>query len=169
MRAHFRLETRRGGTEDEYAALLHGLFTLSGYSFQPGTEAAGPGISAGIIATVVPPVLRSFEELFRRYLKLEPVVVGPGTRTGMPVLYDNPKEVGADRIVNGVAAYERHGAGCLVVIPLVRWLVFGAEFRATGPGHAVHPPRLLRTPGERPGERRSEARAPLPRCRPADR
>ncbi len=113
--ANFRLETRRGGTEDEYAALLHGLFALSGLSFRPATPEDPKGVSAGIIATVVPPVLRSFEELFRRYLQIEPVVIGPGTRTGMPVLYDNPKEVGADRVVNAVAAYERHPAGCLVV------------------------------------------------------
>ncbi len=107
LKAHFRMETRHGGTEDEYAALLHSLFQLH--------ELSLPKISAGIIATVVPPVLRSFEGLFQRYLHVEPVVVGPGTRTGMPVLYDNPKEVGTDRIVNAVAAYERHRQGCLVV------------------------------------------------------
>src|SRR5581483_11328348 len=114
LRCHFRLETRRGGTTDEYAAFLQGLLPLHGLSFvsPPGAEEVP---WSGIIATVVPPVLRSFEELFRRYLKIEPVVVGPGTRTGMPVLYDNPREVGADRIVNAVAAYERHRGGCLVV------------------------------------------------------
>jgi type III pantothenate kinase len=76
---------------------------------------AEKGISAGILATVVPPVLRSFVRLFQRYLGIDPVVVGPGTRTGMPILYENPREVGADRIINAVAAYERYRSGCLVV------------------------------------------------------
>lgn len=143
----FRVETRKGRTEDEYAAILSPLFALHGLPFQaddseaesdatpgekPAPDAApeptyapvaalsrrrggGRGISAGILATVVPPVLRSFQSLFRRYLGIEPVVVGPGTRTGMPVLYDNPREVGADRIINAVAAYERYRSGCLVV------------------------------------------------------
>jgi len=150
---HFRMETRKARTEDEYAALLHGLFALHGVPFQAATPepflpsgstpqlpadeeisadrlrpafAAAElparsrtpverGVSAGILATVVPPVLRSFRNLFSRYLGIEPVIVGPGTRTGMPVLYDNPREVGADRIINAVAAYERYRSGCLVV------------------------------------------------------
>ncbi len=113
LRAHFRLETRRGATGDDYAALVSGLFALQGLPFK-GAGGAG-GIEAGIIATVVPTLLRPFEEFFRRHLGIEPIVVGPGTRTGMPVLYDNPREVGADRIVNAVAAYERHRQGCLIV------------------------------------------------------
>jgi type III pantothenate kinase len=147
---HFRIETRKGRTEDEYAALLCSLFQLHGLTFQAGVPDApisGPvtlhsedssrsdgersaeasevlpvsrskaerGITAGVLATVVPPVLRAFQTLFVRYLGIEPVVVGPGTRTGMPVLYDNPREVGADRIINAVAAYERYRSGCLVV------------------------------------------------------
>lgn len=147
---HFRVETRKARTEDEYAALLCSLFQLHGLTFQAGVPDApisGPislhaeestaapgerspassevqpvsrskaerGITAGVLATVVPPVLRAFQTLFVRYLGIDPVVVGPGTRTGMPVLYDNPREVGADRIINGVAAYERYRSGCLVV------------------------------------------------------
>jgi type III pantothenate kinase len=151
---HFRMETRKARTEDEYAAFLHSQFALFGVPFQaataelPGSGATPPpaddeitgerrsaafvaptdseiaprsrsiaerGVSAGILATVVPPVLRSFQNLFSRYLGIEPVVVGPGTRTGMPILYDNPREVGADRIINAVAAYERYRSGCLVV------------------------------------------------------
>jgi len=143
---HFRIETRKARTEDEYAALLHSMFALSGLPFraspqrdtpadepppsdparsstegqvtaisaQPG-ERGERGIRAGILATVVPPVLAAFQRLFRRYLHIEPVVVGPGSRTGMPILYENPREVGADRIINAVAAYDRHRAGCLVV------------------------------------------------------
>lgn len=110
LRAHFRLETRRSGTGDEYAAMLYSLFQMQGLTLRGPT-----GVTAGVIATVVPPVLRPFEDLFRRHLQVEPVVIGPGTRTGMPILYDNPREVGADRIVNGVAAYERFRQGCLVV------------------------------------------------------
>ncbi len=139
---HFRIETRKARTEDEYAALLHSMFALQGLPFRAGpqrevpsdesrqseTQPAGAdklapvsaqsserGITAGILATVVPPVLNAFQRLFRRYLNIEPVVVGPGSRTGMPILYENPREVGADRIINAVAAYERHRSGCLVV------------------------------------------------------
>jgi type III pantothenate kinase len=150
---HFRVETRKARTEDEYAALLVSLFSLYGVPFQAAASDPMPsgntplpiddeptsermrtlfhtstdqlsarskthaerGISAGILATVVPPVLRSFQRLFQTYLGIDPVVVGPGTRTGMPVLYENPREVGADRIINAVAAYERYRSGCLVV------------------------------------------------------
>lgn len=165
---HFRLETRKARTEDEYAALLSSLLQLHGLPFRAtsapdpdigelgpsqgpshvsspgpapasaisdpaGSRDANPaqsaqsaqspqstqpdqrGISAGILATVVPPVLAAFQRLFQRYLNIDPVVVGPGTRTGMPILYDNPREVGADRIINAVAAYERYRSGCLVV------------------------------------------------------
>ena len=138
---HFRIETRKARTEDEYAALLHSMFTLHGLPFTAGpqrdvyseeskssddkssqeqlvavsTQPKEIGISAGILATVVPPVLQAFQRLFRRYFQIEPVVVGPGSRTGMPILYENPREVGADRIINAVAAYERFRCGCLVV------------------------------------------------------
>jgi type III pantothenate kinase len=60
-------------------------------------------------------VLFPIEELFRRYFKLDPLVVGPGIKTGMPILYENPREVGADRIVNAVAAYERFHQACIIV------------------------------------------------------
>ena len=152
---HFRVETRKARTEDEYAAILASLMQLHGLPFrataardtdgaeqgtapslspsdgapsaEPASATALPhlaplsaqpgerGISAGILATVVPPVLSAFQRLFQRYLHLDPVIVGPGTRTGMPILYDNPREVGADRIINAVAAYERYRSGCLVV------------------------------------------------------
>jgi type III pantothenate kinase len=73
------------------------------------------GIDRGIVSTVVPPVLFAVEDFCRRHLKITPLVVGPGIKTGMPILYENPREVGADRIVNAVAAYERLHAGCIVV------------------------------------------------------
>ena len=107
LRASWRIETRKGRTGDEYAATLRGLFALSGLSW--------PSITDGIVATVVPPVLFSVEELFRRHLGCQPLVVGPGLKTGMPILYENPREVGADRIVNAVAAFERYKQGCVIV------------------------------------------------------
>ena len=106
VRAHWRLETRARRTSDEYAATLHELFQLSGLPWK---------IEGGIVATVVPPALFAVEKFFEQHLKVRPLVVGPGLKTGMPILYDNPKEVGADRIVNAVAAYERFKSACIIV------------------------------------------------------
>jgi type III pantothenate kinase len=106
VRAHWRLETRARRTADEYAALLHQLFAVAGLPWQ---------VDAGMIATVVPPALFAVEKFFDQYLKIRPLVVGPGLKTGMPILYDNPKEVGADRIVNAVAAFEKYKQGCIIV------------------------------------------------------
>jgi len=106
--AHWRIETRKGRTEDEYATCLHSFFTLSGLPWK-GT------VGGAIIASVVPTALRPLESLCMGYLGVTPLVVGPGIRTGMPILADNAREVGADRIVNSVAAYERFKSGCIVV------------------------------------------------------
>jgi len=106
-RAHWRVETRKGRTGDEYAATLRELFGMAGLGW--------PAVTAGIVATVVPPVLFSIEELFRRHLGCTPLLVGPGLKTGMPILYETPREVGADRIVNAVAAFERYKQGCVIV------------------------------------------------------
>jgi type III pantothenate kinase len=107
LKAHWRIESRKERTGDEYAATLRPLFQLSGLDLSD--------ITAGIVATVVPPVLFSVEQLFKRYLGCAPMVVGPGSKTGMPILYENPREVGADRIVNAVAAFETYRQGCIVV------------------------------------------------------
>jgi type III pantothenate kinase len=107
LRAHWRVETRKGRTSDEYAATLYPLLAVAGLSFAD--------IDAGMIATVVPTALFSVESFFKHHLKVTPLVVGPGLKTGMPILTDNPKEVGADRIVNAVAAYEQHKQGCVIV------------------------------------------------------
>jgi type III pantothenate kinase len=107
LRADWRLETRSGRTADEYAALLSELFRHAGLAFAR--------VKAVVVSSVVPPVLAPLDRFCRQYLKLEPLVVGPGTKTGVPILYENPREVGADRIVNAVAAFERWPGGAIVV------------------------------------------------------
>jgi len=107
LRADWRLETRASRTGDEYAALLSQLFHLAGLDLGV--------IGAVAISSVVPPALFPMEQLCKRHLHVEPLIVGPGTKTGMPILYENPREVGADRIVNAVAAYEELKQGCIVV------------------------------------------------------
>lgn len=105
--ADFRLETRAGRTADEYVALLDGLLRFRGLELSQ--------IGAVAVSSVVPPVLSPLERLCRQHLRIEPLVVGPGTKTGVPILYENPREVGADRIVNAVAAHERWPQGAIVV------------------------------------------------------
>lgn len=104
----FRVATARERTEDEYAALLHQLLTLR--------AVAPERISAGIIASVVPPLTEVLGGALRRAFAREPLIVGgPGLKTGISVLYENPRDVGADRIVNAVAAYARFRAGVVIV------------------------------------------------------
>ncbi|MCR4403097.1 MAG: type III pantothenate kinase [Firmicutes bacterium] len=105
--ASCRMATDRQKTADEYAMLIRDLFSYHEIDFS--------GVSGVAISCVVPPVIGTFEDLARRYFHCEPVVVGPGVRTGMVIRYENPKEVGADRIVNAVAAYERYGGPVIVV------------------------------------------------------
>jgi len=107
LRTDWRIETRVERTEDEHASLLRGLCELEGVALRDVTGA--------IISSVVPPATGPVERFFARYLKLTPLVVGPGVKSGMPILYDNPKEVGADRIVNAVAAHARWPEGAVVV------------------------------------------------------
>ena len=104
---HWRVATRRDGTVDEYGILLKSLFEV--------VEIPRSAVAGVIIASVVPPLQPVFEELASSYLRITPLVVGPGIRTGMPILYDSPREVGADRIVNAVAAYEAYGGPAIVV------------------------------------------------------
>jgi type III pantothenate kinase len=105
--AHWRLETNEYRTSDEYAVLLRQLCEMRELDLASVTDA--------ILASVVPPTARALEELCREHLKVPLLVVGPGIKTGMPILYENPREVGADRIVNAVAAYDKVKAGCIVV------------------------------------------------------
>ncbi|MEK7284170.1 MAG: type III pantothenate kinase [Acidobacteriota bacterium] len=105
--AHWRLTTVRDRTVDEYGILARNLLTLA------SIEAAA--IDALIVASVVPPLNSVLESMARVYFKLKPLFVEPGIKTGMPILYANPQEVGADRIVNGVAAFERCRSAAIVV------------------------------------------------------
>ncbi len=104
---HWRVETHHGRTSDEYGILLRQLFAHAGLD-------AGR-VEAIAVSSVVPPLGFTLERVARDYFGVEPLFVGPGVKTGMPILYDNPREVGADRIVNAVAAYERWRTGLIVV------------------------------------------------------
>jgi type III pantothenate kinase len=107
LRAHWRAETRRERTEDEHAALLRPLFEVEGVGWRD--------VTAGIISSVVPPATGPVERFFRRYLKVPALRVGPGVTIGMPILYDDPRELGTDRLVNAVAAQARWPQGAIVV------------------------------------------------------
>lgn len=104
---HWRVETHHGRTSDEYGILLKQLFAHSGLD-------AGK-VDAIAVSSVVPPLGFTLERVARDYFGVPPLFVGPGVKTGMPILYDNPREVGADRIVNAVAAFERWRTGLIVV------------------------------------------------------
>jgi type III pantothenate kinase len=103
----WRVTTDKARTVDEYAMLIHELFRLSDLHFTD--------IRDIIISCVVPPMLNTLEGLCRGYFKRKPYIVGPGIKTGMPINYDNPREVGADRIVNAVAAFEKKKRALIVV------------------------------------------------------
>jgi len=107
LRAHWRLTTRREQTADEYGVLVRNLFSDAGI--------APAQIQGVALASVVPPLTPVLIALCRRSLGQEPLVVEPGVRTGMPILYEPPGDVGADRIVNGVAAFAAYGGPIVVV------------------------------------------------------
>ncbi|MFZ0449440.1 MAG: type III pantothenate kinase [Desulfatiglandaceae bacterium] len=104
---HWRVRTEREVTSDEFGILVSNLFKNSG--IDTGS------ISHMIVSCVVPPLLNTMEEFAKRYLHLTPLIVGPDIKTGMAIRYDNPKEVGADRIVNAVGAYEKYKRAMVVV------------------------------------------------------
>lgn len=106
-RDRWRLGTERGRTADEWAGLLLPLLSSSGYGLRECADAA--------IASVVPPVTTALREMARTYVGVQPFVVEPGVRTGMRVLVDNPLEVGADRLVNTLAAHTSYGGPAIVV------------------------------------------------------
>ncbi|MBX3272740.1 MAG: type III pantothenate kinase [Sandaracinaceae bacterium] len=104
---HFRIESSKDRTLDEYHVLLRSLLDVAGV--------ARGAVEAAIIASVVPAVTEPFERAITLAFGVEALVVGPGIKTGMPILYENPREVGADRIVNAVAAHTLVGGGVIVV------------------------------------------------------
>jgi type III pantothenate kinase len=107
LRAQWRLSTNRRQTADEYGILIRNLFALDG--IQAGQ------IAGVMVASVVPPFNALLEEMAEKYFHLNAVFLGPGTRTGMAIHYDNPQEVGADRIADAVAAFDKYGGPCIVV------------------------------------------------------
>lgn len=104
---HWRLLTESERTADEYGVLLRSLFAAS--------EIVLSTVQGIAVSCVVPPMTKVVEELAHKYFRVHPLMIGPGTKTGMPILYDVPREVGADRIVNAVAAYERYRDVTVVV------------------------------------------------------
>ena len=104
---YWRIATDRQKTADEFGMLLYNLFEYK--NIDPKE------IDAVIYSSVVPPIMSALEEMAEEYFKCQPLVVGPGIKTGIPIMYDNPREVGADRIVNAVAAYEKYGGPLIIV------------------------------------------------------
>lgn len=103
----WRLSTDVPRTADEYGMIVKALFDSAGYSMDC--------VDGVIVSSVVPNIMYSLEHMIRKYFKKEPIIVGPGVKTGINIKYDNPREVGADRIVNAVAAYGLYG-GPLIII-----------------------------------------------------
>ena len=104
---YWRISTNRNRTVDEYGIMICNMFRYSKLDYQQ--------VEAIIMSSVVPPLMPAMEKMSRQYFNLEPLIVGPGIKTGMPILYDNPKEVGADRIVNAVAGFEKYGGPLIIV------------------------------------------------------
>ena len=105
--AHWRVTTNRNQTVDEYGVLFRNLFALRGIDLGPLT-----GI---VVSSVVPPLDTVLHEVCEKYFNAKPLFIEPGVKTGMPVRYDNPNEVGADRIVNSVGAFDKYGGPAIVV------------------------------------------------------
>jgi type III pantothenate kinase len=107
LRHQWRVETSQSRTYDEWGILARQLFASVG--LDPAR------VDAVVVSSVVPPMAFSLEQMAQRYFGRKPLFVGPGVKTGMPILYENPREVGADRVVNAVAAYHRWKQGLIVV------------------------------------------------------
>lgn len=105
--AHWRVSTNKSQTVDEYGVLFRNLFAMNG--LEVGS------VQGTVISSVVPPLDSTLRDMCERYFHIKPLFIEPGVKTGMPVQYDNPAEVGADRIVNSVAAFEKYGGPCIVV------------------------------------------------------
>ncbi len=104
---HWRLSTNPYRTADEYGSLIKGLFSSS--------KIKAEGIDGVAVSCVVPPLLTVFEEVVLRYFNSAPLIVSTDIDTGLKIRYDNPKEIGADRIVNAVAAFHLYGGPVIIV------------------------------------------------------
>jgi type III pantothenate kinase len=104
---HWRYATVRQSTADELGAALRSLLELRGMAFAD--------VDASIVSSTVPQLRPEWTEMARRYLGQDMPVVGPGLKTGMPIRYDNPREIGPDRLVNAVAGFDRLGGPCVIV------------------------------------------------------
>ncbi|KGR77554.1 type III pantothenate kinase [Ureibacillus sinduriensis] len=108
LKHHWRMETNRHKTEDEYAMQVKMFFSHVQIGFEQ--------IKGVIISSVVPPIIYVLEEMCRKYLQIKPLIVGPGVKNGLNIKYENPREVGADRIVNAVAAIEEYGGKSPLIV-----------------------------------------------------
>ncbi|EIJ84075.1 type III pantothenate kinase [Bacillus methanolicus] len=106
LKHHWRIETDRYKTEDEYGMIIKSLFEHVNLSFSQ--------INGIIISSVVPPIMFALETMCQKYFHIKPLVVGPGIKTGLNIKYENPREVGADRIVNAVAAIHEYGSPLII-------------------------------------------------------
>ena len=104
---HWRIGTDKDKTSDEYGVLFRNLLQINGIDLE--------SITGAVVSCVVPTLLEVILRTLRFYFKVDPIVVGPGIKTGMPILYHNPKEVGADRIVNAIAAFEEYKCSVVIV------------------------------------------------------
>jgi type III pantothenate kinase len=107
LKHHWRIETNRNKTEDEYGMLIKSLLSHENIRFSD--------ISGIIISSVVPPIMFALERMCKKYFHLNPLIVGPGIKTGLNIKYENPREVGADRIVNAVAGIAQYGSPLIIV------------------------------------------------------
>jgi len=107
LAAHWRVTTHRAQTSDEYGVLFVNLFEMNGMKTSQ--------VGHIIISSVVPPVESPLRQVCETYFHVKPLFVEPGIKTGVPVLQDNPADLGADRLVNTIAAFERYGGPCIVV------------------------------------------------------
>lgn len=107
LKYHWRIETNRNKTEDEYGMLIKSLFDHVELKFAD--------IDGIIISSVVPPIMNALERMCHKYFHIKPLIVGPGMKTGLNIKYENPREVGADRIVNAVAAIHDYGSPLIIV------------------------------------------------------
>ena len=107
LKYHWRIETNRHKTEDEYGMMIKSLFDHEQICFED--------IDGIIISSVVPPIMFALENMCKKYFDIKPLVVGPGIKTGLNIKYENPREVGADRIVNAVAGIHDYGSPLIIV------------------------------------------------------